>query len=167
MQTRFPTPTERQKRARLLSLLDDGMVLVRIDATHEGVDVPEHLRGTPGLALNLSYRFRAPVFEVGPFAVQASLSFGGDRHLCVLPYDAIYLLQSHATGTVVVFPEDAPVPFRDVLRRAAAQAEALPDDAPSILETSTEATPSAAKAPKSGDEPASPPQGRPHLRLVD
>jgi stringent starvation protein B len=172
MQTRFPTPAEREKRARLLSLLDEGMVLVRIDASRTGVDVPPHLLGTPGLALNLSRRFRGPL-EVGPLEVRATLSFNGVQHTCVLPYDAVYLMQSHSSGEVVVFPDDAPAAFREVLRRVAQMASELEPGvegeedgalggalAAGAPEDATDETP-----PEDPDDGGRPRRG--HLRLVD
>lgn len=177
MQTRFPTPAEREKRARLLSLLDEGMVLVRIDASRSDVDVPAHLLGTPGLALNLSRRFRGPL-EVGPLEVRATLSFNGVQHTCVLPYDAIYLMQSHGSGEVVVFPDDAPAAFREVLRRVAQMASELepgadgedededegPLDDEGAAEPGAEASGDDA-APDGPDDDGRPRRG--HLRLVD
>lgn len=174
MQTRFPTSAEREKRARMLSLLDEGMVLVRIDASRPAVDVPAHLLGTPGLALNLSRRFRGPL-EVGPLEVRAALSFNGVQHTCVLPYDAIYLMQSHSNGEVIVYPDDAPAAFREVLRRVAqmsAELDAGSDAAPDASGEAAEAAEDAdddgatdetgAEAPEDDGQPR-----RSHLRLVD
>ncbi len=178
MQTRFPTSAEREKRARMLSLLDEGMVLVRIDASRPAVDVPAHLLGTPGLALNLSRRFRGAL-EVGPLEVRAALSFNGVQHTCVLPYDAIYLMQSHSNGEVIVYPDDAPAAFREVLRRVAQMASDLEpgadeDEAEASTETPADAdadqeTAEGIGADGAGDEGATDAVGprRGHLRLVD
>ncbi|MEZ4464594.1 MAG: hypothetical protein R3F43_08840 [bacterium] len=44
MTARFPTATERERRARLIELLDEGKVLIQVAPRHPGVDLPAHLR---------------------------------------------------------------------------------------------------------------------------
>ena len=95
------------KRAVVEDLLGQGMVLVTLDATAEGVDVPEHLRNDSQLRLNLSYRFGLPV-EVDDDGVLATLTFGGVPYDCVLPWPSIYLVVSHVSGRPVLFPDDVP-----------------------------------------------------------
>lgn len=105
---RFPDPSEREKRSRLVEMLDVGKVMVYIDPRHPGVEVPRHLRGQVAVPLNLSRRFQLETFDVGPLAVKASLSFGGTRYLCVLPYRAIFGLYGHADATRVLFADALP-----------------------------------------------------------
>jgi len=105
---RFPDPAEREKRSRLLEMLDQGKVMIYVDPRRPGVDVPVHLRSEVAVPLNLSHRFGLSVFDVGPLAVKASLSFGGQRYLCVLPYAAIFGYVGHADGTRVVFADALP-----------------------------------------------------------
>ena len=91
-----------------MGLLADGMVMIHLDTRRDGVDVPEQHRGHPALALNLSRAFRLDVFEVGPFAVHASLSFQGEVYRCVLPYDAIFSMTSKVDGQSRVFADALP-----------------------------------------------------------
>lgn len=108
MNTRFPTERERQKRTTLLELLEGGLVMIHLDTRCEGVDVPDHLRGNLALALNLSHAFRLDVFELGPYAVTASLSFGEERYRCTVPWGAIFAMTRHADDERRVFVEDIP-----------------------------------------------------------
>lgn len=164
MTTRFPTEQERKKRARLDEMLNEGLVLVHLDARHEGVDVPEHLKSELALILSLSRRFGLEVFELGPLAVRASLSFGGVRHMCVLPWEAIFGLTIQATGAQTVFPESLPTEIRVALQsRSEAEASEV-----SGIEEELEGSEVEDLEPPGEDSPPEddpPPRGG-HLRLV-
>ncbi len=109
MVERFPTEAELSKRRLLIELLDSGMVTVQLDPRRDGVDVPTPHKSSAALTLNLSHAFNLDTFDVGAFAIRANLSFGGVRHLCVLPYNAIYAIVSQAEGKHLLFPDDVPV----------------------------------------------------------
>ncbi len=183
---RFPDPSEREKRARLIALLDEGLVQVHVDARRDGVEVPAHLRDDPMLVLNLSRRFQLDVFEVGPLEVKASLSFGGNRQICVLPWSAVWAMSCDATGERAVF-EDAIPPELLAAAEAAAATLAreagdaggvaeddladLGDDRPQLGEDQADP----ADGPLDDDEPAAagppedsspPPPRAPFLRIV-
>ncbi len=98
------------KKAVLTELLEQGMVLVTLDARHPSVTVPDHLRDDAQLRLNLSYRFGLPM-ELGEEAVIATLTFAGMPFECRLPWGAIYLMVSHVSGRPILFPEDVPAEF--------------------------------------------------------
>ena len=106
MVERFPTEAELSKRRLLIELLDSGMVTVQLDPRRDGVDVPTAHKSSAALTLNLSDAFNLDTFDVGAFAIRANLSFGGVRHLCVLPYNAIYAVVSQAEGKHLLFPDD-------------------------------------------------------------
>jgi stringent starvation protein B len=99
-----PTAT---KRSVLEQLLDQGMVLVALDARVDGVDVPSHLAGDPQLRLNLSYRFGLPM-SVESWGVRATLTFAGVPFTCRFPWAAIFLVVSHVSGQPYLFPDDIP-----------------------------------------------------------
>ncbi len=186
-EARFPSPAEREKRGKLVELLDEGKVLIGVDVTRDGVELPPHLMERPVVWLALSRRFGLDVFEVGPLEIRANLSFGGVRHLCVVPWVAVFQMTSEATGEEAVFADALSPPvlrmFATALQRRLSEAE---EEAP---------TPTLVESPGGGDdrsdgdsEPAgdeapdadegreesarrddakdSPPR-RPHLRLVD
>ena len=138
-------------------LLDIGKVRIVVDTLAEGVDVPAQLRGQRDLHLNLSHLFRLDVFEVGPLAVRASLSFGGERYLCVLPWACIYLIAGNGLTEQVAYPEDAPEAARRQVEQLAASQSQAPAPQPAPL------PPEAAQPvePTDDDEPP-----KPRLRLV-
>ena len=97
------------KKQVLLAFLERGVAMVHLDARRPGVKVPLQHRNEAHLRLNLSYRYRIPDFEIGEEGVQATLSFGGQSFLCVLPWPAIFGITSEANGDGQVWPEDLPV----------------------------------------------------------
>lgn len=98
------------KQEVISELLEQGMVLVTLDARVAGVDVPKHLKDDAQLRLNLSYRFGLPM-DVDASGVTATLTFAGAPFTCRLPWSAIYLLVSHVTGRPILFPSDVPSEF--------------------------------------------------------
>lgn len=174
-EARFPTPIEREKRSKLLELLGLGKVMIGVDATRPGVDLPPHLLGRPVVRLALSRLFRLDVFEIGPFEVRANLSFAGERHLCVVPWAAIFQMTSEVSPDEDVLFPDALSPqvlqlFAHVLQQQqrlaeAAGAEESAEDSADPPEDG-EATDSADPATRD-DDPDPPAPRRPHLRLID
>lgn len=138
-ETRFPTAAEREKRARLLEMLDEGWVLIEVDPSRPGVELPPHLREERAVGLNIGHGIRASVFEVGPLAIRADLSFQGQRYLCVLPWPSVFAMTRLSDKARLVFPADVPAP-----REAPEKPEPDPGDG--------------AGGPNGG--------GRPRLRLV-
>ncbi len=98
------------KKSVLSELLEQGMVLVTLDARVPGVDVPKHLRDDAQLRLNLSYRFGLPM-DLDDWGVVATLTFAGTPYTCRMPWTSIYLLVSHVTGRPILFPADVPPEF--------------------------------------------------------
>ncbi len=157
MNTRFPTEAERKKRTALIELLEGGIVMVHLDARYEGVDVPEHLKESPALALNLSHAFRLDVFELGPYAVTASLSFGDSRYACVLPWGSIFAMTRHSDDERRVLVESMPP---ELIKQLVAHVDADKGE--------TDGEPTHPDPDKNEVESASPKQAsRPVLRLLD
>jgi stringent starvation protein B len=160
------------KRECLEKLLAEGMVFLQLDPRVSGVDLPAHLRRQAVVGLNLSLNFRIDVFEIDDEGVRASLSFQGQRHLCVLPFEAIFLMGLAEGEGTFVFPESAPPELRARLMSAMAQAEA----GAAAAAAAGAPRPSTAAVDESAPEededlddeppPPPPPRGRPQLRLV-
>ncbi|MEE2785924.1 MAG: ClpXP protease specificity-enhancing factor SspB [Myxococcota bacterium] len=89
MATRFPSKLDIERRKMIGQYLDAGLVTVIVQVDTDGVDLPAHLMSEDRVLLNLSRRFNLDVFEIGPFNIEASLSFGGVRHHCQIPYAAL------------------------------------------------------------------------------
>ncbi|HEX8698128.1 MAG TPA: ClpXP protease specificity-enhancing factor SspB [Myxococcaceae bacterium] len=174
------------KKERLLTALDQGMVMIHLDARRPGVSVPPHLRGESHLRLNLSYRFDPPDLSVTDWGVRSTLSFSGSRFTIAVPWSALFAIASHVTKDLFwMYPDDMPpellqqtmvtskVPTPEVApapvpaqasASASASAEARPRTV--LREVSAERTdppPEAAEGPR--DEPPTTPR-RGHLRVV-
>lgn len=146
-----------EKKDRLLSALDRGMVMIHLDARRPGVVVPPALRCEPHLRLNLSYRFEPSDLSVGEWGLRSTLSFSGARFTVAIPWGSVFAITSHASREFWMFPEDMPPeltraastpPPRAVPAKPGAQLVGVPRDA-------------------AGDDgQASPPRMRGHLRVV-
>lgn len=110
-----PTAT---KKNVLEQLLDQGMVLVALDARIDGVEVPSHLGRDAQLRLNLSYRFGLPM-TVDDWGILATLTFAGVPFACRFPWRSVFLLVSHVSGQPYLFPDDIPP---ELLSQATAEA---------------------------------------------
>ena len=161
---RFPTAAETKKRTLISELLEESLVSIQLDPRREGVDVPEAYRGQPALCLNLSRSFHLDVFEVGRLAIEASLSFGGVRHHCVIPYSAIYSIESAALERHYFFPEDVPVELDLGPIRAALEAEL--EGRPDADDEGSESVGQETATDDRASEPETQGVGAPHLRLI-
>jgi stringent starvation protein B len=149
----------------LLQYLQRGVTMVHLDARRPGVIVPPQYSRDAHLRLNLSYRYAIRDFEVDDRRIQATLSFSGSPFQCILPWESIFGITSHA-GDGQVWPEDLPTEVMQTLSR--------PEPPPARKErpglTAVPREPQAADRPPAeahdaGPHPAGAPR-RPHLRLV-
>jgi len=85
------------KKERLLAALEQGVVMIHLDARRPGVLVPPHLRNESHLRLNLSYRFDPPDLSVSDWGVRSTLSFSGTRFTIAVPWSALFAIASHVT----------------------------------------------------------------------
>ena len=70
-------PDAAKKLEAFTRMIDEGMVMLTLDARKESVAVPEGHKEELQLALNFSHRFGLDDFEFDLKGVRASLSFGG------------------------------------------------------------------------------------------
>lgn len=96
------------KKERLLAALDQGMVMIHLDARRPGVLVPASVKTEAHLRLNLSYRFDPPDLTVGEWGVRSTLSFSGSRFTIAVPWSALFAIASHVTKEFWMYPEDMP-----------------------------------------------------------
>ena len=155
------------KRQTLLQYLQRGVAMVHLDARRAGVVVPPQYASDAHLRLNLSYRYAIPDFQIDDRRIQATLSFSGAPFQCILPWESIFGITSHA-GDGQVWPEDLPTEVMQTLSR--------PDQAPpqqarkerpglSAVPREPQGSDRSAGERRDADPPADAPR-RPHLRLV-
>ena len=102
-----------RKREALSTRLADGRVQIRVDSTKEGVVLPPFLMDRVQVTLNLSYAFKPDVFVIDEEGIQVTLSFSGEKSLCILPWESLYFLHSlspngESVGDGEVFIESIP-----------------------------------------------------------
>ena len=105
---RFPNTDERRKREVIQAELDKGKLLIHLDPSADAVLVPHEYKDESVLALNFSHHFPFANTTVGPFAIEANLSFGGQRFQCSIPYAAVFCITQTTTNQQTWFPESLP-----------------------------------------------------------
>lgn len=109
----------------LLQLLDQGLVMLHINARHPDVIVPPYLKDDHHLRINLSYRFRLTDLSIDERAVSVTLSFQKQPFHCVIPFTALWgLSQPHDPENLILFPEALPI---EMLALAIQQPQPHPD----------------------------------------
>ena len=174
----------RAKQRCFRHLLENGVTALHFDARAPGVSVPERLRADPWLVLNYSYRYNVADFTFDENEVRATLQFGGQPHLCIVPWKAVFAITDDARTEGQHWQEDLPqdahraAPKAKPQRAGRAQtvdADALPDTSNEVpsrrglqvitggLPAVTTESPNGAELPE--DAPA-PPRATGHLRRV-
>jgi len=97
------------KQAVLTHLLEQGSVYLHLDATRQGVQVPDSNKKDTMLTLVLGYGLALPIpdLDVGSDGVTATLSFSQSPFHCFLPWFSIFAMSTE-DGTHLVWPSDAP-----------------------------------------------------------
>lgn len=77
------------QRTTIERLLDDEQVLVHVNPSAAGVELPPHLRDSRTVTLRLSRYFKGELFT-DELKVIAELLFGSSYFSCVIPWKAIW-----------------------------------------------------------------------------
>lgn len=98
------------KRQVVESLLQQGPLLVHIDARHDDVCVPPKLRGNASLVLRLGHGLKPPIYDlvVDDDGISATLTFGASPSHCKLPWNRIYATVLVGAAQGMVWPQDIP-----------------------------------------------------------
>ena len=83
-----------EKRSVFEDFLQGNIVKVIVDGTNPEVRIPEDLVDKEEVALTISYSYHLPFLEITNTGVEAELSFGGSAFRCLLPWDAIYSMET-------------------------------------------------------------------------
>jgi len=111
-------------------MIEQGVVMVTLDARRDGVEVPAKHEGDPRLNLNFSHGFQVPDFRYDSDGVRASLLFDGRDVWCDVPWEAVYMLHSQGTDEIVQFPSSMPEEILEAvpeLKHVLAELEELGD----------------------------------------
>ena len=98
-----------KKREVVTKLLEDGPVLVHLDARRPGVDVPDQHRSEPKLVLRLGHGLTPPIpdLDIDDTGIRATLTFRGKPFGCKIPWAAVYAVVAE-DGRGLVWPEHVP-----------------------------------------------------------
>jgi stringent starvation protein B len=152
------------KKQTLLQYLQRGVTMVHLDARRPGVVVPSQYTADAHLRLNLSYRYSIPDFEIDDRRIQATLSFSGASFRCILPWESIFGITSHA-GDGQVWPEDLPTEVMQSLGRPERPSPAR-SERPGLMTVPRDARSADRQIGETRDPAPSDAPRRPHLRLV-
>ncbi|MEO5332919.1 MAG: ClpXP protease specificity-enhancing factor SspB [Magnetococcus sp. YQC-5] len=104
-------PTSQKPDVIRLLLETEGRVMLCVDATKPGVQVPRRFSSDNGLRLILNSIMPQPI-EIGPKAVESELRFGGIPHYCVIPYEALWGVFNPDTHHGMFWTESMPEEIR-------------------------------------------------------
>jgi len=90
------------KRSALTEYLEGGIVGIHLDATREGVKVPEKYKADFALIIKLSWRYAPGDLTLGGGGIAVTLSFQGSPSPCFIPWSAIFRIGG------AVWPADMP-----------------------------------------------------------
>ncbi len=156
-----------EKKDRLLSALEQGMVMIHLDARRPGVLVPPPLKQEAHLRLNLSYRFDPPDLTVGDWGIRSTLSFSGSRFRVAVPWSALFAITSYATKEFWMYPDDMP---KELIQHAALSKARRTQAGHNGVHPAVGAVQTASHSPSDEREPDPPdkprPATHPHLRVI-
>lgn len=145
----------------VLKLLEEGDTMLCLDARHQGVVVPREHVQNPALRLILNLSFPHPI-HVTATGISADLSFGGRRHRCYIPMDALWAVFNPQTMQGMMWPESIPAEVQAEM--AAQPAHSASNRAPEQPTTPPPAPGKRRRNPPGKDDTTSRQRG--HLRIV-
>jgi stringent starvation protein B len=158
------TQNPQSKEAVVLQLLEEGDTTLCLDARHAGVEVPRQHAQNPSLQLILNLNFPHPI-HVSEDGISANLSFGGRRHACYIPMEALWAAFNPQNMKGMMWPDSMPPEVRDNLTAAQAQPERKSEVTPLKARQKPQRV---ALAPQPQDQPKehAGPRQRGHLRVI-
>ncbi|MFQ5354887.1 MAG: ClpXP protease specificity-enhancing factor SspB [Mariprofundaceae bacterium] len=93
-----------------------GRIFIVVDATRDGVVLPDHLREDPALKLILNVRMPQPIYFRDGY-LESTFSFSGQSFACHIPLEAIWAayLSNQEIDNGIMWEEDMPESVREVL----------------------------------------------------
>jgi stringent starvation protein B len=161
------TQTEQPGKAEVVRFLlqDEGRVMLCIDATQSGVEVPRRLLKDQGLRLILNRQMPQRI-DIGPETIESELRFSGIPHYCIIPHAALWGAFNPDTGHGLFWPESMPEAIRHNFERHNILEGAAPPEAPDSPSIFARPTGSGKKEPVAG-QPPEPQKPRPQLTVIE
>lgn len=152
----FATNRSEDKKAYISELLESGPVLVYINASHSGADVPPKYAKDEELILRFGFSLTPAIvdMDITYEALSGTLTFGGVPRRCRLEWKSIFAVVAESQKDGRVWPEDVPANVMDRWQNNDGDGPVPQGDKSPYLESVQMG--SAAKAKRGG-----------HLRLVD
>lgn len=159
----------KEKRDIIDRLLEQDHVLLHIDATKEGLDIPEHLLSNPQLVLKISRRFMGNLY-LKQELIETELLFGEANlnYLCKIPYDCIWGATS-AEKKTLVWPQDLPEILAKEVKKNIPSEKTEAKSSPVTKPELKQAAPKKESSGKTVDtktDDKDKPKKTPHLKLV-
>lgn len=112
------------KQETCLQLLETSSVFIHLDPRVPSVSCPEYLRKQPHLVLQVGLNMAIPIpdLAVEEYALTCTLSFGGRKEFCIIPWKAVFGIANEAGDKGKAWPEDMPQEVKDAQRLKAKQA---------------------------------------------
>ena len=109
------------------SLLNEyGLISLYIDARRENVIVPEHLKNTAQLILDIGYNLVVPIpdLTVSEQGIASTLSFNRQLFTCFIPWDSLFAVrvEEQYWGQVIMWKDNVPVGIDKVTDKASKKA---------------------------------------------
>ncbi|MBF0178279.1 MAG: hypothetical protein HQL63_15750 [Magnetococcales bacterium] len=89
----------------------EGRVMLCVDATCKGVEVPRRFASDTELRLILNVKMPQSI-EIGQKSLESELRFGGIPHYCIIPYEALWGAFNPDSGQGMLWPEAMPEAIR-------------------------------------------------------
>ena len=150
-----------------LLLENEGRVMLCMDATHDGVDVPRRFSGDTGLMLVLNNTMPQPIHILAD-SVASELRFGGIPHYCIIPYTALWSVFNPDTNHGKTWINSIPEGIRQVHTALHVPLKELPWDQATIraaAQTESEETTTKNAEPNLTPVPAR--TSAPFLRVIE
>ena len=96
----------REKHNTILQLLEEEYLLLHLDGSVSGTQLPDYLINNPSVTLKISRLFRGEL-EVTSTGLTASLLFGNNYFDCIIPLSCIWGVTS-VDGNNIIWPECTP-----------------------------------------------------------
>ena len=144
-------------------LENEGRVMVCLDATKKGVDVPRRFGSDSALMLVLNVNMPQPI-HILPDSVASELRFGGIPHYCVIPYTALWSVFNPDTNHGVLWPDSLPEGMEGSGHMMPLSFDALPMEEQAPLGFEPEAAHAVATPPPLQSVPH---QESPFLQVID